>query len=74
MYVGIIKTWNDDRGFGFIQRDDGAPDVFAHVKYLSGVFRPAEGQRVSFDIVPDPRSSRDRADGIRLLSSPVAAQ
>jgi len=46
---------------------------FAHV-ILSGVFRPAEGQRVSFDIVLDERSSRDRADGIRLLSSPVAAQ
>ncbi|MBR1154816.1 cold-shock protein [Bradyrhizobium sp. JYMT SZCCT0428] len=65
MYTGTIKVWNDDRGFGFIQRDDG-PDVFMHVKFLAGTFRPAPGQRVAFDIVPDQRSSRERADGIRL--------
>ena len=66
MYTGTIINWNDDRGFGFIRRDDGAGDIFAHVKYLSGIPRPAEGQRVSFDIVQDERSNRDRAAGIRL--------
>ena len=37
-------------GIGFIQRDDGEADVFVHAKYLADVFRPAEGQRVSFSI------------------------
>ena len=66
MYLGTVKSWDDSRGFGFIARDDGQPDAFMHAKYLVGLFRPAPGQRVAFDIVPDQRSSRDRADGIRL--------
>jgi CspA family cold shock protein len=66
MYTGIIKKWDDDRGYGFIKCDDGSADVFAHVKYMAGLFRPAEGQRVAFEIVLDQRSGRDRAAGIRL--------
>ena len=43
MYTGTIKTWNDERGFGFIKRDDGEADVFMHAKYLAEVFAPEEG-------------------------------
>ena len=57
-----IKTWNHDRGFGFIKRDDGAGDVFMHAKFLEGVFRPEEGQRVAFSIVKGrSRSERSRS-------------
>jgi uncharacterized membrane protein YsdA (DUF1294 family)/cold shock CspA family protein len=48
---GIIKTWNDQRGFGFIEPTHGGQEIFVHVKAFrlrSG--RPAIGQRVSFEI------------------------
>jgi CspA family cold shock protein len=66
MFKGVIKTWNADRGYGFIKRDDGGPDAFAHIRHLSGVFQPESGQAVTFDIVLDQRSGRERADAVRL--------
>jgi cold shock protein len=69
MITGTIVTWRDEKGFGFVRPDDGTPDIFLHVKFLADAFRPAEGQRVAFSIVPDERSGRDRgrADAVRLL-------
>jgi cold shock CspA family protein len=70
MITGTIKTWNDDRGFGFIARDDGAADVFAHVKYCAPGFRPSPGLRVAFEVVADERApaNRGRADNIDAVS------
>jgi cold shock protein len=67
--TGVIKTWHDERGFGFVKRDDGGPDVFVHAKFLADVFRPAEGQRVSFRVVADERSDRGRAHAVRLVEA-----
>lgn len=66
MFFGTIKMWDRDRGFGFIKRDDGGPDAFAHIKHLSNVFRPESGQAVAFNLVNDERNGRERADAIRL--------
>lgn len=65
MLYGTIKNWNDDRGFGFILRDDGQPDIFAHIKFFATGVRPSEGLRVQFEIVTDARSGRPRADNVR---------
>ncbi len=49
--TGIVKWFNDDKGYGFIQRDAG-DDVFVHFREIEGEGRRSlvEGQRVSFDV------------------------
>jgi CspA family cold shock protein len=66
MVVGKIKKWDENRGFGFISRDDGQPDIFAHIKYCRPGFQPTEGLHVEFDVVADERNrERGRADKVR---------
>ncbi len=51
MVEGTVKWFNDSKGFGFIEQDNG-PDVFAHFSAIEGDgFKSLEeGQRVSFDV------------------------
>jgi len=53
---GKVKWFNESKGFGFIQQDNG-PDVFVHFSAIGGDgFKTlAEGQRVQFDIVEDEK-------------------
>ena len=50
--IGTVKWFNDEKGYGFISRDNG-PDVFVHFRAISGTgFRTLqEGQKVSFRVV-----------------------
>jgi CspA family cold shock protein len=51
---GIVKWFNDSKGFGFITPEDGSKDVFVHHSGIQGgdEFKTlAEGERVEFDIV-----------------------
>ncbi len=52
MPIGTVKWFNDDKGFGFIEPEDGGRDVFAHhTEILSEGFRSlAEGDRVEFEV------------------------
>jgi cold shock protein len=54
---GTVKFFNDMKGFGFIQRDDGGEDVFVHISALerSGLGQVAQGDRLGFDIEVDRR-------------------
>lgn len=48
---GVVKWFNDDKGFGFIERENGS-DVFVHFRAINGTGRRtlSEGQLVSFDV------------------------
>lgn len=50
-FTGTLKSWNDERGFGFIEPDQGGQELFVHIKaFPSGTGRPALGQRLSFRV------------------------
>jgi CspA family cold shock protein len=52
MSIGTVKWFNAQKGFGFIQPDDGSKDVFVHISAVerSGMGNLREGQKVSFDL------------------------
>ena len=60
MITGTVKFYNDRKGFGFIQPDDGSKDVFVHATALerAGIHGLREGQKVSFDTAADQRSGK----------------
>jgi CspA family cold shock protein len=60
MQVGTVKFYNDQKGYGFIQPDDGSKDVFVHASALerAGMSALSEGQKVSFDVQEDRRSGK----------------
>ena len=57
---GTVKFFNGTKGFGFIQRDDGAPDAFVHISAVerAGFSNLNEGQRVSFELEEDRRGKQ----------------
>jgi cold shock protein len=66
--TGVIKWFNDAKGYGFIQQEDGGADVFVHYSALpaaSGYRTLTEGQRVQFDIVQE--RGKERAANVVLL-------
>ncbi len=61
---GTVKWFNETKGYGFISNDEGGDDVFVHFSAIVGEgFRTlSEGQKVTFDIEPDPKNpSKNRA-------------
>ena len=65
--TGIVKWFNEGKGFGFIAPDDGGKDLFAHFKEIQGTgFKTlAEGQKVSFEVGQGPKGPQ--AANIRPL-------
>jgi CspA family cold shock protein len=60
MTSGTVKFYNDRRGFGFIQPDDGQKDAFVHATALerASIHMLSEGQKFQFDTQNDPRSGK----------------
>ena len=67
MNKGTVKWFNSQKGFGFIQPEDGSKDVFVHISAVerSGLHGLDEGQKVSFDIVADRRTGKSAAENLR---------
>jgi len=60
MATGIVKWFNDAKGFGFITPDEGGEDLFAHFSAIqsSGFKSLQENQRVSFEVVSGPKGKQ----------------
>jgi CspA family cold shock protein len=66
MPAGKIKMFNEDKGFGFIQPDDGGVDVFFHVSALRDGDDITRGKVVTFEIGVDPKSGKTKAVSVDL--------
>jgi uncharacterized membrane protein YsdA (DUF1294 family)/cold shock CspA family protein len=50
-FTGTLKSWNDDRGFGFIESAQGGQEIFVHIKaFPAGSGRPSLGQQLTFEV------------------------
>jgi CspA family cold shock protein len=62
MSTGSVKWFNGQKGFGFIQPDDGGKDVFVHISAVerAGMRDLNEGQKISYEVVADRRTGKVR--------------
>ena len=63
METGTVKFYNEQKGYGFIQPDNGGKDVFVHATALerAGLRSLREGQKVSFELQTDQRNGKTSA-------------
>jgi cold shock protein len=68
MTTGTVKWFNGQKGFGFIQPNDGGNDVFVHISAVerAGLSGLAEGQKVTFDIKADKLRGKSSAENLAL--------
>ncbi len=68
MQTGVVKWFNAQKGFGFIQPDAGGNDVFVHISAVerAGLQGLAEGQKVGYELLVDKRSGKFSADQLRI--------
>lgn len=66
MQTGTVKWFNGQKGFGFIQPDDGGNDVFVHISAVerAGLGSLNEGQKVNFELERDQRSGKMSAGSL----------
>lgn len=67
MATGIVKWFNSQKGFGFIQPTNGGNDVFVHISAVerAGMHSLNEGQKIEYDVVADRRSGKSSADNLK---------
>ena len=67
MTTGVVKWFNGQKGFGFIQPQDGGQDVFVHISAVerAGMRDLNEGQKISYDVVADKRTGKSSADNLK---------
>ncbi len=69
MATGTVKWFNIQKGFGFIQPDNGSSDAFVHISAVerAGLGSLNEGQKVEYELVADRRSGKMSADNLKAV-------
>jgi CspA family cold shock protein len=68
--TGTVKWFNDQKGFGFIQPDNGRDDVFVHISAVNGAGMNTlrEGEKIGFEMVSDRKSNKMSAGNLRKVA------
>jgi CspA family cold shock protein len=69
MPTGTVKWFNSQKGYGFIQPDDGGKDVFVHASAVerAGMSGLNEGQKVSYEEQQDRKSGKTSAENLKAV-------
>jgi CspA family cold shock protein len=69
MANGTVKWFNAQKGFGFIQPDNGGTDVFVHISAVerAGMSNLRDGQKLSYEVVRDRRTGKSSADQLQAI-------
>jgi cold shock protein len=67
MTKGTVKWFNAQKGFGFIQPEDGSKDVFVHISAVerAGLYELKEGQKVAFEVVANRKTGKSSAENLQ---------
>lgn len=67
MNTGTVKWFNEQKGYGFIQPDNGSKDVFVHISAVerAGMKTLREGQKVNFEVQTDRRTGKSSAGNLQ---------
>jgi CspA family cold shock protein len=70
MPIGTVKFFNENKGYGFIQPDEGGQDAFVHITAVerAGLKDLMEGQRISFEVEPDKKGKGPKAVNLQITS------
>ena len=69
MATGTVKWYNSEKGYGFIQPDNGGKDVFVHISAVehAGLRSLNEGQKISFDEAADKKTGKTSATNLKAV-------
>ena len=66
MTKGTVKWFNTQKGYGFIQPEDGSKDVFVHISAVerAGLYELKEGQKVTYEVVANRKTGKSSAENL----------
>ena len=68
MATGTVKWFNETKGYGFIQPDNGGKDVFVHISAVerAGLRSLKDGQKISYEVESDRRTGKESATNLQV--------